>query len=226
MSERDSSVGSSTRGGVSFDDLLRGVDENYCLDNVINLKTNTGARLPLSTAVDKISRHIKEIINGLETQSLADFKVTEFVVGKTTVGRKRKSVHRWKKFDPMDATTWNLGKNGPNKRWRGKYKKEGYNGLVALCSVTRDTVPPCSIDINQEDYTLVLEHNLIQHFAFGNDSRLGNKSFAPGQKATKGKTYAGVLYVAYKMDEDTCYSDESSDTSSLVDEHSSTENVD
>ena len=181
-----SSLTTSTRGGVSFDELCRGEVKSYSFNLVDLRKKKTTQR-----RIDALRGKIADTLQSLQTQS--EKEIESFCIGKTYAERKTGKV-----FKPTDKNTWRVG--GISDRWRNKYKKEGYDGLVVLGAVTRAMLnskgdTKCW---NQQKYALALESTLIIHYAYEDcDKRLANTTLEPGM--LQGKESAGyVVYVAFK----------------------------
>lgn len=153
---------------------------------------------------------VNETIDSLEIES--EKTVEHFCIGKTYVEAKA-----GKTFNRNDVNTWRL--RGISQRWHGKYKKEGYDGLVVLCVVSHAVLKEGSNnDVwNQQTYVLGLESALINHFAHQIcDQRLANQSLAPG-KIQKNLAAGYVIYIAFK------YENEESETEESKTEESGTE---
>lgn len=176
----------STDGGINFDILAGGVSKGYSF-RLVDLNHKT-----FDDATASLLENVNNTLQDLETQSGKE--IESFCIGKSYAGKKRTEPV----FKQIDANTWT--KRGVSSRWRNKYSKEEYDGLVVLAAVTRKmTEKVTNINKwNQEQYALALEGRLITHFAFQkNDKRLANKTLAGG--AEQGGLSAGyVIYVAYK----------------------------
>ncbi|XP_052816097.1 uncharacterized protein LOC128242804 [Mya arenaria] len=160
--------------------------------------------------------HVKRILRKISEKR---GPVEKFVIGKTHA-RKLKKVP----FDPFKFNTWRLA-DGVNGRWRNFYEKEGYDGLIVLCAITKDLLPRQDPDnkpplpsasaslqeaddseeevecelYHQQHYILALEQQLIHYFAYvEQDPRLGNLSVSTGSMERQ-NAIAGVLYVAFKL---------------------------
>lgn len=185
-SSESGSTASST-GGISFEELSRGLETNYAF-NLVDLGKNSSQYERVSLLIDKVN----ETIDSFEIES--EKTVEHFCIGKTYVEAKA-----GKTFNPNDVNTWRL--RGISQRWHGKYKKEGYDGLVVLCVVSRAMLKEGSNDVwNQQTCVLGLESALIYHFAHEIcDQRLANQSLAPG-KIQKNLAAGYVIYIAFKYE--------------------------
>ncbi|XP_052817607.1 uncharacterized protein LOC128243729 [Mya arenaria] len=170
-------------------------------------------------SVKALVLHVKNILQQLSEKR---GPVEKFVIGKTHA-RKLKKVP----FDPFKFNTWRLA-DGVNGRWKTSYEKEGYDGLIVLCAITKDLLPKadpinkpqlrlalsasaslqetddsddeveCEL-YHQQHYILALEQQLIHYFAYvEQDPRLGNLSVSTGNMERQ-NAVAGVLYVAFKL---------------------------
>ena len=86
-------------------------------------------------------------------------------------------------------------------RWCRFYEPAGYDGLVVLAMVQARHAPPRFLanGFTAQDYTLLLEHGAIRHFAaIECDPRLGNTSFNAGRAEVTGAP-AHCVYVAFKF---------------------------
>ena len=164
-----SSSKGSKSGGVSFDALCKGQEENYSF-NLCDLREE-------KLSNERKGLLIKKITNTMESlEKKSDKEIQFFSIGKTYAKAKSD-----KPFDSMDKDTWR--KDGISSRWC-EYRKEGYDGLVVLGAVTDAMLDEkCKIEVwNAQEYALALESALITHYAFDNcDPRLKNKSIYPGR---------------------------------------------
>lgn len=141
-----SSVASkTTRGGCSFENLLRGKEKNYACDPayLVDLRGVND----IDIAEQKLVANVENIFTELEIQR--ECNVVKFYIGKTFIHKNK----RRKEFNPMDPFTWK--KTGIKSRW-DKHSKTlyGRDGLVVLTAITRDALPTnVSID-KQEGYAL------------------------------------------------------------------------
>ena len=145
-----------TEGGCSFEQLCKGLEQNYACDNVINLIGDDGHALPLSEATGKLVQHVKDCIQSIEMEQ--DRKVGKFYIGTTSV-HGRKNIE----FDNMNPLTWRRA--GISNA--GAHRDNGYgrDGLVVLTVVTKVVIPSSAEKkVNQELYALALESRLVQHF--------------------------------------------------------------
>lgn len=207
----------SIRGFTDFEDLCKGCNGySYNLaelfDRCDHDHTNHHRHsISFKQSLKRLKLKLKQSLSELERQT--ERKVTDFTIGKSFV-KEKKLAH----FNPMKPTTWCLG-GGITARWRN-YKSNNYDGLIVLGCVERNLVPKklreCSanahrldkttIEMNQQNYALGLEQALIQYFSLIKaDERLRNLSFDIGN-ISKEKYMGGVVYVAYKLEPEPCYS--------------------
>ena len=95
------------------------------------------------------------------------------------------------RFDPDKPRTWDT--ELIEKEWR-RHSNDGYQAMVVLTVVTKDTLPPDQSQQSRKQYTLDLQKDLIAHFQGENDKRLKNKT---ERLAESGAAY--VLYLAIKF---------------------------
>ena len=182
-------------GGVDFDLLCHGATPYYSF-NLANLMTpDVRTEDHIET---KIIEKLEDTLTALQIGS--GRKIAKFYIGMTFVPRRKGS----KNFDPLNNNTWK--KNGISSRWVDHKKTDyGRDGMVVLCAITRDTVPP-SDGKHQEDFTLDMEQRLIRHYR--NDPRLVHIQ-NPGQRASRYPVYAIYMAFAYaEEDEETEEEDE------------------
>ena len=185
--------------GTTIDALINGEKKGYAPSGkLVTLYTNEDSRrVPDSfdEAVFKLKSAAKELLHSIEQR--AETPIAEFTIGKS-FARKIQN----KNFDPSKFNTWI--KKGLSDRWRKLYEPEGYNGLIALCAITREILPLANKGSkrhtlhDQQQYALALEQQLIHFFAYvAQDRRLGNKSLDKGALAQN--PYAGVVYLAFRL---------------------------
>ena len=187
--------------GTSIDALIKEEKRGYApFEPLVNLYFDheTQGRIPLSfnEAISTMRKRAKELIHFIERNA-------EMPIEKFTIGKSYARQMKFRKFDPDNFNTWI--KQGIKGRWINKYEKEGYNGLVVLCGITRDMIPIAPQKggkkhplLDQQQYALALEQQLIHYFLFmEQDSRLGNESLDKGALAQN--PYAGVVYLAFKL---------------------------
>lgn len=195
----------SSTGGTTFEELCRGQEKNYAF-NLVDL----GKNLSMRKRIDLLIAKVHDTISSLEIGS--EMSIEKFCIGKTYAEAK---TH--KEFKREDKDTWRL--NGVSTRWHGKYKKEGYDGLVVLGAVSRAMLKKGrDKDVwNQQLYVLGLESALITHFAYEEyDQRLANDSLDPGK--LQRKLAAGyVIYIAFKYEDEESESEENESEESETD---------
>ena len=191
--------------GTSIDALIKEEKKGYApFEPLVNLYSNEldqetwRGRIPVrfNEAVNIIIGCAKALIQDIERD--AKMPIAKFTIGKS-FARQMKN----RNFDPSNFDTWI--KQGIKSRWVSKYQKEGYNGLVVLCGITRDMIPSTPRTgskkhplLDQQQYALALEQQLIHYFLFmEQDGRLGNESLDQGALAQN--PYAGVVYLAFKL---------------------------
>ena len=193
----------STVGGVDYDFLIRGSTRSYSskLIDLIAIDQQPIQPLPFNEAKDLLVRQIDGIFADIAREQ-EEKEIEAFTIGKSHARRRRTAQHGFKHFDRKDLKTWKLD-GGINGRWQTTYKEQGYDGLVALTAITREVIPS---DVHQnsqnpEQYAIALEQSLIQHYSIDKpDPRLANKSSHPGKKCAN-NPYAGIVYVAYKLND-------------------------
>ncbi len=122
--------------------------------------------------------------------------IKKFYIGKSHFHSRRNC-----SFSPENPATWRL-ENGINQRYRDHLSMDhGRNGLIVLAVVTKESIPlSClrsSYILHQEEYSLILEKRLIQHFR--NDSRLANRTQEPG-KTDNENSIAYAVYMTFTID--------------------------
>ncbi|XP_072016278.1 uncharacterized protein [Amphiura filiformis] len=209
MADRQSTT--STKGGATYDELIKGAVDPYYSFNLVDLADRrTGNVVPLQEGVNTLVRQIDQTFADIEAQQ-QDKKIDSFIIGKSHArqakagggGYSKSYTKSYKEFDRLNPNTWSLD-DGVNGRWRKQYDKDGYSGLIAITAVTTDIIPGHVKDahpnlINAEMLALALEQQLIHYYMLERgDPRLGNTSFDPGNLC-KTPPYAGIVYVAYKL---------------------------
>ena len=179
--------------GTTIDALIKEEKRGYS-SLLVSLYTDGERRF--HEAVARLRRNAEYLIQEIEEK--AKTPLSRFTLGKS-YARKRKN----RTFNPNNFDTWI--KEGIRSRWTTTYQKEGYNGLVVLCGITRELLPLAPNKRSkrhplqdQQQYALALEQQLIHYFLFeAQDSRLGNDSLDKGALAKN--PYAGVVYLAFKL---------------------------
>ena len=178
----------TTHGGAKYDDLCKGVEKNYSFNLLCLTKGPNKEPMSFMEATETLKNQIKQSITDIETQNMDGRKIESYVIGKSQVQRNYKAGGGFQTFDSMNHNTWKFGKAGVNKRWSSYYKKEGFDGLVVLAAIPRSGVPQDILDMNetmnQEQYAIALEQELIKYFMLvAVDRRIINETFQVGRIA-------------------------------------------
>ena len=144
---------------ITYQDLLQRGQNGYICDPECLIIMD--GRWSFDTAVTRLRQKINVIIRQIERNVR---EVERFYIGKTFVDARNNQLVRG------NPQTWNT--RGINSRWtRGQY-----NNLIVLTVVTKDV----SKGFNPEQYTLMLENQLIFHYTQERDGRLANQGANQG----------------------------------------------
>ena len=192
-----SDISRTTKGGVDYEDLLRGA-KNYACNPVKKLTSETEVEEIKTKLIAQLEQTIEDLESG---EFLSDRTIDKVYIGKTYVQQKRKpgGGKGFLKFDPDDHHTWR--KDGISSRWGDhKHGKDGRDGLVVLGAITRETVlNTCRGRVHQEDFALAMEQKLLHHYLLSrSDPKVPvvNKTFATG-RTTQSGWIAYVIYIAF-----------------------------
>ena len=161
---------------ITYQDLLKHGQDGYICDKECLLIMD--GRWGFDTAVKALRHRINIIIGRIERNVR---EVERFYIGKTYVDDAING-----QLDRGNPKNWNT--RGINSRWnRGQY-----NNLIVLTVVTRNV----SNGHHPEDYTLLLENQLIIDYREERDGRLVNQG---GNQGRLGKHDGYVLYLEVQL---------------------------